>query len=566
MRIKSLYIDDYKNIKKQTFDFSNNSGYIALIGENGSGKSNLLEAIGLIFNGLFNNKKIPFAYELTYEYDGKEYSRKPRISTIDGVKVKETEMSYPSPIIACYSGEDTRLWHLAYEDYYLSYFNRAIKENFYIPKMLYVDKNCWEIALITLLCATEQPEIAHFLDTCLNIKDVSSVTISFSIDEKKREIFIKHDAMKWFMRVISDGKNNVNAKTLSTTDVFSLSLLAQKQKKSRLIFQYLYLLSQPKRNDVNKVDKFITGVSININEIDFINLSEGEKKLILIECITKVLGDSNSLVLLDEPDAHTHIARKKDILKIIESFEGTILLTTHSPIFVNEIYKQEKNNLFFIENGSVVESNYINSLVRLASGEIDFLNGSILLSSKKILVTEGPYDKRYIEKAISALKQNNKQYEKFNQIAIIPSGSADNTKTFYEQILKSQIDKYDKIVFLFDYDIAGYNGWNYIRSLQTAKIASMFYQDNYDYEKNKKPEETDTIMVEDLFSPESYKKKVENAHLSDKYTHKDFRCFTENLASSIKKCIQNNYSDFKDEWFNGFKPVLDKLLEVFNLE
>ena len=71
MRLKSLYIQEYKNIKDQTFDFSNNSGYIALIGLNGSGKSNLIEAIALIFNGLLNKKKIPFEYEMKYEHDVK---------------------------------------------------------------------------------------------------------------------------------------------------------------------------------------------------------------------------------------------------------------------------------------------------------------------------------------------------------------------------------------------------------------------------------------------------------------------------------------------------------------
>ena len=55
-RLKSVYIKDYKNIQDQTFDFSSNTGYIALIGLNGSGKSNLLEAISIIFNGLFNKK------------------------------------------------------------------------------------------------------------------------------------------------------------------------------------------------------------------------------------------------------------------------------------------------------------------------------------------------------------------------------------------------------------------------------------------------------------------------------------------------------------------------------
>ena len=63
-RLKSVYIKDYKNIQDQTFDFSTNTGYIALIGLNGSGKSNLLEAISIIFNGLFNKKAIPFEYEI----------------------------------------------------------------------------------------------------------------------------------------------------------------------------------------------------------------------------------------------------------------------------------------------------------------------------------------------------------------------------------------------------------------------------------------------------------------------------------------------------------------------
>lgn len=51
MNLKSLYIKEYKNIKDQTFDFSANTGYIALIGLNGAGKS-----YSLIFNGIHNKK------------------------------------------------------------------------------------------------------------------------------------------------------------------------------------------------------------------------------------------------------------------------------------------------------------------------------------------------------------------------------------------------------------------------------------------------------------------------------------------------------------------------------
>ena len=53
MKLISVYIEKYKNLIG-TYDFTDQDGYAALIGENGSGKSNLLEAIGLIFQSIFN--------------------------------------------------------------------------------------------------------------------------------------------------------------------------------------------------------------------------------------------------------------------------------------------------------------------------------------------------------------------------------------------------------------------------------------------------------------------------------------------------------------------------------
>ena len=49
MRRNDLYIKDFKNIKEQNFTFSNHKGLTVVIGNNSSGKSNLLEAICSIF-------------------------------------------------------------------------------------------------------------------------------------------------------------------------------------------------------------------------------------------------------------------------------------------------------------------------------------------------------------------------------------------------------------------------------------------------------------------------------------------------------------------------------------
>ena len=54
MRLKHLYIKDYKNLKDFSLDFENGNGLSILIGNNGSGKSNVLEAyISLYFQPKF---------------------------------------------------------------------------------------------------------------------------------------------------------------------------------------------------------------------------------------------------------------------------------------------------------------------------------------------------------------------------------------------------------------------------------------------------------------------------------------------------------------------------------
>lgn len=563
MHLIFLHIDEYKNIQNRDFDFSKNTGYIALIGENGSGKSNLLEAISIIFSCLYNGQNAPFNYKMVYDLAGQSQT----VESKDG-KIITNKAQYPSSVIACYSGEDLRLWHMAYESYHMQYFNKAISNKLYIPSLLYINKYCWKIAFISLLCASEQGDqsITDFLKTKLEINEVSEVELFFTIDNEKLEKFKEHDALTWFNR-FNETDYNVNARVLATTEPNPSNDEIRKQKICKTIFQYLYLLSQPKQNEINKVDKLITDIKIKIQDIDFDNLSEGEKKLILIECITKVLGDKESLILLDEPDAHIHIARKKELLNAIDSFEGQTILTTHSPVFVNEINKKHASNLYFIEKGEITSSTFVNKLTELSGGEIDYLNGTIVLSSKQILVTEGPYDKRYIEKAIEIWSAKEEKYKKLSQVAIIPSNSASNADTFYNQVIFPQIKRYQKIVFLFDFDDGGYSGWKKISNIKEEKLEALFYQHDYSISLNtsNSPKTNDTIMVEDFFDPEAYKVKVDWANLNNKKSHKDFRSFRENMTSIIKSYIENNFNSFKDEWFDGFKPVLDQLISIFQL-
>jgi predicted ATPase len=79
MRIDKLYLSDFKNLKNFTVDFDESKSKQVIVGQNGTGKSNLLEAISTIFRDLDlqqmpgEDNEIPaFPYELDYRCNGHE--------------------------------------------------------------------------------------------------------------------------------------------------------------------------------------------------------------------------------------------------------------------------------------------------------------------------------------------------------------------------------------------------------------------------------------------------------------------------------------------------------------
>lgn len=575
MRLKSFTINGggYKNLDG-TFPFDKNNGYIALIGLNGSGKSNLLEAISIVFDGIvnMNGSGIPFDYEIEYELNGHINTRKKGQAKKDGKICKAEELEYPSSVIACYSGEDLRLWHAAFENYHMDYFNEAVKRAYSSPKFLYVNKYCWKIALISLVCSNNA-EVKSFLKKTLNISTPIDVELEFAIDDAKKEAFQTHTALSWFNRITHEGLIGINLNTIATTDIFVEGKQVLESEKSKYIFNFLYLLSQPKKNDRNKIDKLINEIKVSVNvegnKIDFDNLSEGEKKLILIECITKVLGDEDSLILLDEPDAHTHIAMKKDLLKLISEFEGQTIMTTHSPMFLNKRWDGfDENNIFYMHDGKIENTEPLKHLAELTDNEIDYFEGSFILISKNILVTEGPYDILYLKHAIEKFADENPKYIKLReQVAFMHAGGANNAKALYDQTLYPVSSRIDRLVFVFDYDKEGFNGCKQLRDSLVVNNDNMtkaiYYQEKYDSELSEKPNDNTSYMAEDLFDPASYASKVNPVHMMN--THKQFRNNKQATSDAIKEYIKIAYPNFEKEWLQNFKPVLNKLLDVFNL-
>ena len=66
MKLDKLWIKDFKNLKDFTIDFDEEQKTTVLIGHNGTGKSNLIEALVIIFRDLDLGKPPYLAYRLDY--------------------------------------------------------------------------------------------------------------------------------------------------------------------------------------------------------------------------------------------------------------------------------------------------------------------------------------------------------------------------------------------------------------------------------------------------------------------------------------------------------------------
>ena len=395
----------------------------------------------------------------------------------------------------------------------------------------------------------------------------TEISIKFAVDPAKRAMFVDHLACRWYDTISQnvDENGEINANIFASTDMTTYGATHQYAPNS--VFQFLYLLSLPKKDTAKKqtVDKLINDITINVNGVNFDGLSEGEKKMILIECITQILGDKNSLVLLDEPDAHTHIARKKDLLEAIELYDGQTILTTHSPVFANLL---KDDNTFYIESGSLFDKDKSDIVVAISDKGIDVINGACIVSSKFIVVVEGSGDVDYITKAISCLKNSNPQYEQLVNLGFIPQGSADHTEAFYDDIVSKLPQSVEKIIYLFDNDKPGKLNADKIKD--KPKVSIILYKPWYDKEFNRQ------YYIEDYIPTKYYPEKFvqEQLDLSNDGEVK-YHQLKEvlNLASDLKGKVNKIKNDVKykikqmeaDDFVN-FKPLLDQILKVITTD
>lgn len=554
MRLKKLYIKDYKNLKDFSLDFENGNGLSILIGNNGSGKSNVLEAISGIFAEAYRDNiyQLETDYSLEYEIDGKTFILKKqndeRKLILNETVLTESEIiqNLPSNVIALYSGEDLRLWENFYLQRYLEYLTSVYRRGFTGKMgMYYVNKFLWNIALFVMLLFKEDySEFSDFLVDELGIVNFDEIKIQIDFDysfyEKNR-----NQLLKAFIDKINPQKEDSLIYSISEWKSLISDSPLYFFAQSNEVFNNLMLAYMPKNMKLIS-DVFIFWEDRNIVE----SLSEGEKKLILIKAILEIIADEKALILFDEPDANIHEDRKRKLYELLKNFPNReVIMTTHSPIIAKIA---SDNELVYLESKQgkvdIIETEKLDLIRKLASNEWNIMEAGVFLNSEKPLVLfEGKSDIDFVKRAIELLKDDNPKYAKIDVDFLSFNGTSNGVRFIRD--LQSLVPT-RKIIVLCDNDSAGKKAINEINKMKSQYIKCAVYPIPQGVTEKE-------FLLEDYF-PKEHIENLINSIIVLRHPYKNLP----KIGEKVKEELKNNYYTYDKSVFEGFKPLLDKILEL----
>lgn len=401
MRIKSLKVKDFYILKDFEIKFNNNLS--VLIGENGSGKSTILELIADIFGHLhkffiLNDRDAAYVegYQIVYDYPlyGINHTIEIHSKTKNGkyvpqiwidkkdVSIAHIEKEYggmsnllPAKIILSYAGVSDHLRSLS-EHFEEKYKKEIIKVNnqytlspLNLPKerpFIYIKPEHLSMLVLSILMSDENGD-EQFINDFLSI-DRYNCEINFIF---KRPSWAKNNDEQWW-----GIKGNVATKFFEKIDEYADNCIKEKNTLTyrfkgtfNLKFAFDELITSQKDIaftilDTLLYDDLLSEINIswkleNGDEMDLNRLSEGQKQVVLTQGVTLIYGEEekNLLFLFDEPDVFMHPKwQQKYIENVRNSLDDTsmAIITSHSPNIVSDLKNQ---NLHLLRNGKVITKN-----------------------------------------------------------------------------------------------------------------------------------------------------------------------------------------------------------------
>ena len=372
MHLHRLKIDNFRNLRDIEITFAANADVDgesrrlrshAVIGQNGSGKSNMLEAIVTIFRDLDLNDPTPFGYELEYSVRGydisvvAEVNAEPKV-TIGGESADPWLLSdrfrenpetgesergsarlyLPSHIFTYYSGKSERL-ELLFQEHQRRYidnlneFGEEVDSDSLLRRLFYCTHPHARLVLLSCLLAPERPlkEILHDL----RIEEIDSALFTlkkpYRLSGELSATDIKQgDNRFWYdrTRFTEDFLSKLWELATAPIDHTEEKLIDFRGRTELQELLYLFLKDRETllrlkdetgTGDSSRFFQYIEGsyiadlldeVRIFVKHkaaddvISFEQLSEGELQLLTVLGLMRITRQDHCLFLLDEPDTH----------------------------------------------------------------------------------------------------------------------------------------------------------------------------------------------------------------------------------------------------------------------
>ena len=552
MRFESLKINGYKNLN---IELKHETDIIAAIGNNGSGKSNLLEALCYIFQSLYDKSSVDFTYEIAFENMNSKniFIKQEHSNTIPSMSVNSIRQSaivndfLPKRIVVIYSGEEDRLWRNCIEPSYMEFIASINKSKSrgtnvmteLLPQILYLNKFYWHIALLALICS-DSDDNKLFIKEILRIYKVDEIKFDF-----RTKNYINYSGSE-ILRFI---------KAIDLTSEYTIEEFKQVLELNKYnaddVFKYLYTAFTPQNA------KILDDITIKFNgNLSIEDLSEGEKKLLLIKAALEFAGQEDCLFILDEPDAHIHVTNKEEIIKMFDPYKHNrqIVFTTHSPTLTNCL---DDSNLYMLDCGEIMQKEKQEKLNYLIGNSWNKHEIGVFLANKKnmILLVEGKHDKIHIETAFNKLRD---EYPTLD-FAVYSMGGEKKTKPFMIGLYETGDFATKTYIAIYDNDNAGENSLNNGYAKVTNKGYSKLNQDNIIHDNffafclPKPTGFTSDCTIENMFDPSKYEDAYKEAITKTLgyFTNRSIAVIHEDIVTKSKNILSENSKDFSKE---DFKP------------
>lgn len=390
MRLDRAWIDGFRNLEDFGITFDERRLTTVVIGENGSGKSNLIEALVEIFRAADLGQNVNFRFELDYRLDGHAIKLSNTAGSLtvalDGTELTRSAFDsrrlevLPDMVFGYYSGSSRRLERL-FDDHQRRYYN-AIKTNedpescrlALLDRRLFYCRPIHGVFALTAFYAFPDKNVLTLLQEKLKIGSFGSALAHFrepwfakSRPRSERDPYnlwgatgpagacarawldVAYHPIDLEDHPRDDYRDKDESEEQLACFLPSAGDLAQLASTYCSDAEMFAALEAADISDLFRELLLWVSRPGGDGEIGFSEMSDGERQLLMVLGLLRISRGKRVLFLLDEPDTHLNPSWQLDYLRLIKSWTGEgeeaggcqFILTSHNPLTIAALRKED---------------------------------------------------------------------------------------------------------------------------------------------------------------------------------------------------------------------------------